>query len=282
MKKSVSVVLMLSLVGAMLFGLTACGNDDEVVDEVVDDTVVEDVVEDDTTVEDDTVVEDDTTVEDETPVMSEEEEIAAYAALNQKGIDALDAMFAEGSDTSAITAQSIVDKMKEVYGENYLPAVPVDATVFNDMTGLTSEDYTDYVGEAPMISMHADRIYVVKAAEGKVDTIKTALETYRQNQIDGVMQYPMNLTKWKGSQVVTYGDFVVFIMLGGYLDTPMNDEAVTDDTTVVDDTTVTDDTTVVDDTTVTGDTTVTDDTTTTDDNSVDATDSSTDTASDFS
>ena len=134
----------------------------------------------------------------------------------------------------------------------------------------TWKNYRKYVRGCMNVSKNTEKVNFSESIEmNNLQTVQNMMlkglkvrgdlfETYRQNQIDEGMQYPMNLTKWQGSQVVTYGDFVVFIMLGGYLDTPMNDEAVTDDTTTTDDTTVTDDT------------------------PVDATDSSADTASDFS
>lgn len=287
MKKSVSVVLMLSLVSAMLFGLTACGSKEET---PIDENPVVETPEVETP---DVETPDVETPEVETPEVEEPiDEVAGYEELNQKGIDALDAMFAEGSDTSAITAQSIVDKMKEVYGETYLPSMVVESTVFNDMTGLTSEDYVEFVGETPMISTHVDSIYVVKAAEGKAETVKTALESYRASQIEGAMQYPMNVPKWEASKVVTYGDFVVFIMLGGYIEEPIADGDVVGDPTVdgtmptdgdavvSDDTTVTDDTAVSDVETSTDDTYATDGTISDDTTVVDVTE--TDSSSDFS
>ena len=40
------------------------------------------------------------------------------------------------------------------------------------------------------------------------------LNDYRDSQLNGAMQYPMNLPKIEASQVVRHGDYVFFVMLG--------------------------------------------------------------------
>ena len=48
----------------------------------------------------------------------------------------------------------------------------------------------------------------------KVETVKAALEAYRKDQVENGFHYPMNVPKVQASEVVVYGDYVVYIMLG--------------------------------------------------------------------
>ena len=47
------------------------------------------------------------------------------------------------------------------------------------------------------------------------DKLSEELEAYRKKQIEEAVQYPMNMTKLEASQVITHGDYVFFVMLGG-------------------------------------------------------------------
>ena len=55
----------------------------------------------------------------------------------------------------------------------------------------------------------------IKAKEGKAGDVAKELEAYRKKQIEEAVQYPMNMTKLEASQVITHGDYVFFVMLGG-------------------------------------------------------------------
>ena len=64
-------------------------------------------------------------------------------------------------------AAKVLDAIKTAYGEDYLPSMPVDEIYLTSVMGLEEGSFTDYAGELPMISAHADMAVIVKAAEGK-------------------------------------------------------------------------------------------------------------------
>lgn len=96
-------------------------------------------------------------------------------------------------------------------GEDYYAAMPMESL---EMLEITEDMYTDFVYKIPMINVNVDTLIIVKAAEGKVADVEAKLNQFRDNNINDLMQYPMNLTKIQCSQVVTYGDYVVFVQLG--------------------------------------------------------------------
>ena len=123
---------------------------------------------------------------------------------------------AEAGYKNDVAVSDIRDAVAAVYGENYLATMPLDATMFAEMYGVTEDMYEEFVAEIPMMSAHVDTLIVVKAKSDKVEAVKTALEAYRTNQVENGMHYPMNVPKVEASEVVVYGDYVVYIMLGVY------------------------------------------------------------------
>lgn len=126
-----------------------------------------------------------------------------------------------------VTVEDIVNTLKNTYGENYLPSQMLEPDVFEQLTGLTSEDYLEYYAEMPMISTHVDSLFVVKAP-GNTENVAEKLSTYRQGLLDAGMQYPMNVPKIESSVVEVYDDYVVFMMLGGYPENEPTDSNVTE------------------------------------------------------
>ena len=83
--------------------------------------------------------------------------------------------------------------------------------------------YDEIVAEGPMISVHVDTLIIVKAKSDRVEDVRTALENYRETQIETGMNYPMNIPKLQASEVVVYGNYVCYIMLG-VIDDSLTDE----------------------------------------------------------
>lgn len=83
------------------------------------------------------------------------------------------------------------------------------------MVGINAEDMTSWAGKYSMANVSADRLIVIEAAEGKVDTVKTALEAYRDNV---AAQFELYLApqyeKAKAGRVVVKGNYVVLAILG--------------------------------------------------------------------
>ncbi len=127
----------------------------------------------------------------------------------------------EYRDDIAVTA--LRDAVKEAYGENYIPSMEYDAETVEALFGVSSDMYDEIVAEGPMISVHVDTLIIVKAKSDRVEDVRTALENYRETQIETGMNYPMNIPKLQASEVVVYGNYVCYIMLG-VIDDSLTDE----------------------------------------------------------
>lgn len=114
-----------------------------------------------------------------------------------------------------ISLEEIHAAVKEAYGENYIPSAAYDEQGMKELFGINSDLYDSFVAEGPMISVHVDTFVAVKAKEGKGEEVEKHLTDYRDTQLNGAMQYPMNMPRIEASQVVRHGDYVFFVMLGG-------------------------------------------------------------------
>lgn len=103
----------------------------------------------------------------------------------------------------------------EALGDNYWPDMQLDAQMLESTFGIKAEMYEDYLAEMPMISNNIDTLVVVKAKADQVDAVESALNAYRDNQINNSFQYPMNLGKVQASYVEKSGNYVMFVQLGG-------------------------------------------------------------------
>lgn len=113
-----------------------------------------------------------------------------------------------------VSLTDIADKVREAYGDAYIPQGTVDETALEQQYGLTKEMYKEAYGEVAMISVQVDAFIAVHANEGKADAVEEALNKYRDYLINDAMNYPMNIGKVNGSTVYRNGDYVFFIMLG--------------------------------------------------------------------
>lgn len=126
----------------------------------------------------------------------------------------------ETSNTTQIqvTLSEIHNAVKEAYGENYLPQMTYDAELFESLFGIKDDLYEDFIAEVPMISAHADLFVAVKAQEGKAEEVKQLLQTYQDNLRNNSLQYPMNLGKVEGATLYQNGNYIFYLILGGYPD----------------------------------------------------------------
>lgn len=113
-----------------------------------------------------------------------------------------------------INLDDIHAKVKEAYGDNYIPSMSYDEQMMEDLFGLKKDLYDSYIAEGPMISTHIDNFVAVKAKDGKGEEVQKVLDDYRESMVTDSMQYPMNQAKVQTSEVVRHGDYVFFVMLG--------------------------------------------------------------------
>ncbi len=128
-----------------------------------------------------------------------------------------------GTYRDDVSVTELRDAVKEAYGENYIPSMEYDADTLEALFGVSSDMYDEVIAEGPMISVHVDTLIIVKAKNDRVEDVRTALENYRNTQIETGMNYPMNVPKLQASEVAVFGNYVCYIMLGAI------DESITDE-----------------------------------------------------
>lgn len=104
--------------------------------------------------------------------------------------------------------------VKEALGENYWPDMMLDSEMLAAKFGVTQDMYDDFMAEIPMVSANVDTLVVVKAKPDQADAVETALNAYREVQVNDSLQYPMNIGKVQASMVEKMGDYVLFVQLG--------------------------------------------------------------------
>lgn len=119
-----------------------------------------------------------------------------------------------GASQSSETLDSILNSIKEAYGDTYAPNMQMDSQMLEDLTGITPDQYTAFVAEMPMISTFVETFIGVEATEESADAVEEALNSYRDSLLEDTMQYPMSIPKIQASQVVRHGSYVFFVMLG--------------------------------------------------------------------
>lgn len=112
------------------------------------------------------------------------------------------------------TVQEVRDAVAKAYGKNYFPDTTLEQADLEERFGLFKDMYTEAVADISMMSFRVDTFVGIKAADGKVKEVETALNNYRNSLIEDGMQYPMNVPKIQASKVEVYGDYVFFVMLG--------------------------------------------------------------------
>lgn len=119
-----------------------------------------------------------------------------------------------GEETGSSPLQHLKDAVVEVLGENYWPNMEMTAEMLEESLGISPDMYDAFFAEMPMISTHVDTLIIIQAKEGQVEAVEDALNTYRENQINNSVQYPMNVGKVQASRIEVTGNYVIFAQLG--------------------------------------------------------------------
>ncbi|MBR6735990.1 MAG: DUF4358 domain-containing protein [Oscillospiraceae bacterium] len=106
------------------------------------------------------------------------------------------------------------------YGENGASIVnmagDIEPMYLSDMCGIPAESIAESYGWISMSMTNSDTFFVVKAAEGKSEEVKTAMENRLQALIDQYEFYPVNgsYDRAKAGKVHVLGDYVFLIVVG--------------------------------------------------------------------
>ncbi len=90
----------------------------------------------------------------------------------------------------------------------------IEEDMLEAIYNIDMDNVEDYIAESPMITMNVDTFIAIKAKDGKLDDVVEDLEEYREFLVTEGFMYPMNVAKVQASEVVSYGDYAFFIMLG--------------------------------------------------------------------
>lgn len=127
---------------------------------------------------------------------------------------------------SAPSASKVAKAVKKAYGDDYLPNYKLGKSEIKDKYGVASSLYSSAYAEVPMMSSHVDELVVFKAKNSSSKKkILSAVKKYQKNLKENTLQYPMNVLKIQASKVYTNGKYVCFFMLGGYVDTAVEENS---------------------------------------------------------
>lgn len=114
---------------------------------------------------------------------------------------------------------AIDNKFKEKYGEDFgavMMPMEIDDQYITDFVGLSSSDIQEKAGNLAMSMTNSDILLAVKAKEGKIDTVKQALE---KRKTDLEAQYETynvmgSYDRAKAGEVYVKGDYAFLIVVG--------------------------------------------------------------------
>ncbi len=176
----------ITLSGLLILSLTACGNDDSTSTSTNTDTSV-------STPENPTP---DTPETGSTSPMVDFELYEEYDNL----------------ETGIAYAFTSVRGMMEM---GYVPNMPLDAEMQEQVFGVSMDLFTDFHGEVPMMNTQADQLLIYYTEENQAE-IQEVLENYVSEQLANQSQYPSTLDKLSVAEVFTTGNYVVLNMLSSY------------------------------------------------------------------
>lgn len=205
MTKTTKKLAVCFMTGALLFGLAACGKGEEDQNsqstEQDGSSQVQDSVQDST---------------ESVPSESEDLNGSSSGEEDAGGAsgDGEDLGEAEQDAGWSEEMTALRDAVVEALGDNYWPNTTLDPEMLEMVFGVSSEMYEDYMAEMPMISNHVDTLVIIKAKEDQVDAVEEALNTYRDDRVNNLSEYPMNVGKVQASRIEKIGNYVLFVQLG--------------------------------------------------------------------
>lgn len=127
--------------------------------------------------------------------------------------------------TSDVKIKDVITKVKETYGDDYVPSMEIDEETLSSLYGLSMDNVAEFYGEMPMMSTHVDTFVAIQAKPGKGADIAKEMNAYRDSVVNSEAMYPMNVAKVNASEVVVEGDYVFFVMLGAFDESAESSEA---------------------------------------------------------
>jgi hypothetical protein len=99
--------------------------------------------------------------------------------------------------------------------QNYYPDMAVEAEQLEEIFGITSEMYKDFLGEVCQDGTNVDTLLIIEAKDDKVEAVQEAMFTYRDAKEKATLEDSRNIGKVRASRIETNGNYVSFVQLGG-------------------------------------------------------------------
>ena len=117
----------------------------------------------------------------------------------------------ESNNISALKSM-IIDTIGE---QNYYPDMAVEADQLEEIFGITSEMYSDFLGEVCQDGTNVDTLLIIEAKDDKVEAVQEAMFAYRDAKEKATLEDSRNIGKVRASRIETNGNYVSFVQLGG-------------------------------------------------------------------
>lgn len=130
-----------------------------------------------------------------------------------------------GSVKASVT--DIADTLKTTAAVENPMAIDDDEMNYN--MGMTMDNIDSYAGYYTGVTGHSGTVVAIKAKSGKVNDVKTELETYRAKNADFLSNYPefaTAKTQAENGRVVAKGDVVVLVIAADGVDYSAVDSAI--------------------------------------------------------
>ena len=109
-------------------------------------------------------------------------------------------------------ASTVLNSVWTDISKNEMPAlIDLDSDTLLAVYGISSSDLEAYICKMPMMATHATEFFLAKVKDGKMDTVKAAVEK-RQDDLEAQWsQYlPEQLELVKNYKLVTNGNYILF------------------------------------------------------------------------
>ena len=109
-------------------------------------------------------------------------------------------------------ASTVLNSVWTEISKNEMPAlIDLDSDTLSAVYGISSSDLESYICKMPMMATHATEFFIAKVKDGKMDTVKAAVEKHQDDLEAQWSQYlPEQLELVKNYKLVTNGNYILF------------------------------------------------------------------------
>ena len=125
----------------------------------------------------------------------------------------LGVVFVVGGQKKELNLQELNTAISEIQPFNEMPTTEIDDSILTSLYEMSEDDYEEAVGKMPMMNIQASMYLIVKAKEGKLDTVKEKVEAYAARQEETWSRYlPEQYDLVQKRKLNVVGDYVYLII----------------------------------------------------------------------